>query len=100
MSEERIRVAPEVCSYVDDDHTKLTLEISLPGVAKEDINLRMHQDSFSLSAPRNETQYVTTLSFCCSVKPEEAHATYKNGLLKIEVPFKDLMEDAVKIAVH
>lgn len=100
MSEQRIRVAPEVCSYVDDDHTSLTLEISIPGVSKKDINLRMHQDSFSLSARRDETEYVTTLSFCCPVKPDEAEATYKDGLLKIEVPFKDLMEDAVQISVH
>jgi HSP20 family molecular chaperone IbpA len=33
------------------------------------------------------------------VKPAKAEATYEHGLLRIEVPFKDPMEDAVKIAV-
>jgi hypothetical protein len=33
------------------------------------------------------------------VKPDKAEATYEHGLLRIEVPFKDPMEGAVKIAV-
>jgi nitroreductase/HSP20 family molecular chaperone IbpA len=100
-AEEKIRVAPEVCAFVDDDHLTLTLEISLPGVEKDSINLRMHADSFALSAPRQGTniEYVAAMAFCCPVKPEEAEAVYENGLLRVVVPFKDLMEDAVKIPV-
>ncbi len=97
---EKIRVAPEVCSYVDDEHQTLTLEISLPGVPKENIKLRMHEDSFTLSAPRDETEYVTTLSFCCPVQPDKADANYENGLLTIVIPFKDPMEDAVTVQVN
>jgi HSP20 family molecular chaperone IbpA len=33
------------------------------------------------------------------VKPDKAEANYENGLLRIEVPFKDPMEDAVKVAI-
>jgi HSP20 family molecular chaperone IbpA len=33
------------------------------------------------------------------VKPEKAEAIYENGLLRIEVPFKDPMEDAIKVAI-
>jgi HSP20 family molecular chaperone IbpA len=33
------------------------------------------------------------------VKPDKAEATYELGLLRIEVPFKDPMEDAVKVAI-
>ena len=98
---ERIKVAPEVCSFVDEDHTKLTIEIALPGVKKGNIKLKMHEDSFNISAPRedNNTEYVSTLALCCPVKPEKADAKYENGLLRVEVPFKDPMEDAVAVKV-
>lgn len=59
----------------------------------------MHEDSLALSAPREDIEYVTTLSFCCPVNPDKAKARYDNGLLRIEVPFKDVMENAVTVPV-
>jgi HSP20 family molecular chaperone IbpA len=34
------------------------------------------------------------------VKPDKAEAIYEHGLLRIEVPFKDPMEDAIKVAIQ
>jgi len=100
MIEEKISVSPDVCSYFDNDDSHINIEVSLPGVKKEDISLKLLEDSLFLSAPRDDIKYVTTLSLCCPVVPEKAVANYTNGLLKITAPFKDPMDDALKIIVN
>ncbi len=64
MPDDKMKVSPDICSYVDEGHTKLTLEIALPGVKKKDINLKMHMDSFNLTAPREDFEYTTARTFC------------------------------------
>jgi len=36
-------------------------------------------------------------AFCCPVKPDEVKVNHETGLLNMGVPFKDLMENAVKV---
>jgi HSP20 family molecular chaperone IbpA len=99
MSEYRIRVAPNTVAYADGDKDKLIVEFAIPGAPTDTIDVKILEDSVHLTAPARDVEYVSALALGWPVKPEKGEATYEHGLLRIEVPFKDPMEDAVKIVI-
>src|SRR2546422_11215263 len=100
MLENRIRVAPNTVSYADEAKNKLVVEFAIPGAPTETIDLKLLPDSVHLTAPAKDIEYVTALALAWRVKPDKAEAIYEHGLLRIEVPFKDPMEDALKVAIE
>ena len=99
MPENRMKVAPDNVAYADAENRKLIVEFAIPGAPADTIDLKMLEDSVHLSALARDIEYVASLALGWAVKPDKAEATYENGLLRIEVPFKDPMEDAVKVVV-
>jgi HSP20 family molecular chaperone IbpA len=99
MPDYRIKVAPETVAYADDQNHKLVMEFAIPGAPTETIDVRILEVSIHLTAPARDIEYVSALALSWPVKPDKAEATYVHGLLRIEVPFKDPMEDAVKVAI-
>jgi hypothetical protein len=99
MPEDRIRVAPNTVAYADRESHKLVVEFAIPGAPTETIDVKILEDSVHLTAPARDIEYVSALALGWPVKPDKAEATYEHGLLRIEVPFKDPMEGAVKIAI-
>ena len=75
------------------------MEFALPGAPTDTIDVKILADSVHLTAPARDVEYVSALALAWPVKPDKAKATYEHGLLRIEVPFKDPMEDAVKVAI-
>ena len=99
MPEDRIRVAPNTVAYADRENHKLVVEFAIPGAPTDTIDVKILEDSVHLTAPARDIEYVAALALSWTVKPDKAEATYDHGLLRIEVPFKDPMEDAVKVAI-
>jgi len=99
VPEFRMKVAPDTVAYADGENHKLVLEFAIPGAPTDTINVKMLEDSVHLTAPARDIEYVAALALGWPVKPDKAEATYEHGLLRIEVPFKDPMEDAVKVAI-
>ncbi|MCC7565463.1 MAG: Hsp20/alpha crystallin family protein [Methanomicrobiaceae archaeon] len=83
-----VEVYPAIYAMPDEEHENLHIEIELPGVEKENIRLRMHEDSFTISAMREDIRYVGSYAVCCPVDYEQARAEFRNGLLIIDVPYK------------
>ena len=99
MPEVRMKVAPDTVAYADGENRKLVVEFGIPGAPTETIDLKILADSVHLTAPARDIEYVAALALGWPVKPDKAEATYEHGLLRIEVPFKDPMEDAVKVTI-
>jgi HSP20 family protein len=99
MQIERMKVAPVTVAYADGEQHKLVVEFAIPGAPTETIDVRILKDSVYLLAPARDIEYVSALALTWPVKPDKAEATYEHGLLRIEVPLKDPMEDAVKVAI-
>jgi len=99
MKNEKINITPGVCLFNSDDNKNQIIEINIPGVKKKDIELRMQDYSYTLKASRGDVEYRLADVLCCPVNSKDAKAEYKDGLLVIKVPYKDLYEDAVKIKI-
>jgi HSP20 family molecular chaperone IbpA len=99
MPEIRRKVSPHTIAYADAESGKLAVEFDIPGAPAETVDVRLLEDSVHLSAPAKDVEYVASLALGWPVKPAKAEANYENGLLRIEVPFKDPMEDAVKVVI-
>ena len=99
MPEYRIKLAPHTVAYADEPNRKLVVEFAIPGAPTDTIDVKLLPDSVHLTAPAKDIEYVSALALARPVKPDKAEATYEHGLLRIEVPFKDPMEDAVKVAI-
>jgi HSP20 family protein len=97
--EDKVKLAPNIFSYPDFEHSNLHMEISLGGVKKEDITFKVLDDSFYIRAPQDDFEYVTSMRFCCPVKASETSATYKHGILKVLIPFKERMEDPIRVKI-
>ncbi len=88
-----VKMTPDIISC-SDDQGNLEIEVTLIGVKKENIELKMVEDGFFIRAKREETgvEYVGTYAFCCGVITEKAVARYSDDKLYITVPFRQNTE--------
>ena len=103
--------APAVDLYEEKD--EIVVKAELPGMTKDDIQINITDKLLTLRGERKqeeetkETNYYRservygafsrTLPLPVEIKPEKAHATFKNGVLEIRLPKS---EEAKKKAIN
>lgn len=93
-------IIPEIYTWVDDEGTGYDIEVTLPGVEKDKIKLKMLDDGFFVEGETDAVRYSGTYNMCCPIDSGNTKASYKNGLLKIHVPFMDALKDAVDVNIE
>lgn len=81
-----VEILPDVS--VDHDEEKYHIEIELPGVKKEDINLEMGDASFCIKATKGELGYNACYTLAHYIDTGHTKANFENGLLTILAPFQ------------
>jgi len=67
--------------------------IEMPGVEKEDIDIRASETHVEIRAERGDRKYHERIEFDCEVIPDQVKATYNNGVLEIVFKRKKPEED-------
>jgi len=93
-------IYPDIRRTINYDTKTVELEISLPGVKKEDIKLLVMPEIFHLTGKRGQMQYSANQSFGVEIVPEKTVAKYENGLMRVKAFIKDPMDAAKSVAIQ
>lgn len=78
---------------VQESPEKVTVTAELPGVEKDDIQLRAKEDQLVVRVESNGRQFFKRVDLPTRVEPGTTNATYKNGVLDVVVEKSDEDED-------
>ncbi len=81
---------------VEKDDT-ITVTAELPGVAKEDIDLEVTENTLTINVEDDERDYYKEVELPAEVETEGAAATYQNGILDIELHKAEQKKKGTKI---
>jgi len=82
-----------------EDETILVILVALPGVKKDDIDLRITENCLSISVDTEDFEWYDELSLPSKVSTKSAHASYKNGVLEVRINKVDKTIKEGKISV-
>ncbi|MBD3388517.1 MAG: hypothetical protein GF416_05545 [Candidatus Altiarchaeales archaeon] len=80
-----------VCGFMEpitdviEKYDSVSVVFELPGVRKEDIDLRASVESVYISVDTPLRKYGKDVKLSCRVRPESASANYNNGVLEVSL---------------
>ncbi len=75
----------EPITDINDDAGKVYVTFELPGVSKDDIDLKVSDYNIMLNVDDEQRKYYKSIDLDYKIKPETASAKFNNGLLDITV---------------
>lgn len=84
---QKIPISPATFVYHTED--EYIMEVELPGVKKEDIDINVTEKTFCVRAPRRNTEYNGCWILAHDFNPDKGSANYENGLLTIRMPLEE-----------
>ena len=83
----------EPLTDVIEGETDVSVTIEIPGVKKEDIDLRVYDNSIEIKVNDPNRNYHRDIALPCDVYAKTTKATYKNGILDIQIKKKQRSSD-------
>jgi HSP20 family protein len=83
---EKIILTPGAC--FDHDLENYYIEVELPGVEKENIEVTVSEQSLCISGSRDDAELLGCWYLAHKVNENKAKAKYSNGLLSITIPLQ------------
>ncbi|MEB3755412.1 MAG: Hsp20/alpha crystallin family protein [Desulfurococcales archaeon] len=87
-------VTNEIEPLVDvfEDNGEIIVVAEVPGVSKEDIELKVKTKQLIIKAKSKDRKYFKTIDLPKEIIPEKAKASYKNGVLEVRLKAKEVGE--------
>jgi HSP20 family protein len=82
----RPMLAPAV--MIDHDRVRYKIQVDLPGVKIDDIELEVSENSFCIQASRNDADLTGCYFLAHPVNIDEVDAAFDDRFLNVEIPFK------------
>jgi HSP20 family protein len=79
-------------TYIDHDEKYYYVQVELPGVKKEDIEVDVSDQSMCVRGSRADVDLLGCYVLAHAVNGENAKAKFDNGLLNIEIPIKKILK--------
>ena len=93
---ELYEVFPDISA--DHDEEMYHIEIELPGIKKEDIDLEMTETALCIKAPKGDMSYNACYTLAHTIDVSKVSTTFENGLLTILAPFQHSLR-STKISI-
>ncbi len=73
---------------IDHDRDRYMIQVELPGVRREDIDLEVTETSFCIHADKADAAIIGCYFLAHPVNVDEADAAFDGRMLNVQIPFK------------